>query len=185
MPDPERKRKAHLVSLYDWRCHAAPVQFGGGRARIKMERPSRLRAAIEVIEEVQREPGKRGRHRIESLGGATGADSASKRWVPAISTDEEESALAVVKNLHSSRYVASVRARASRRAKTDAQALGGIGYAGESSVVGVGPRGGLRLDARRRRVARGGARQAFAVRPGCTPATAARRPRCPATVLPV
>ena len=112
MPDPERKRKAHLVSLYDWRCHAAPVQFGGGRARIKMERPSRLRAAIEVIEEVQREPGKRGRHRIESLGGATGADSASKRWVPAISTDEEESALAVVKTCHSSRYVASVRARA-------------------------------------------------------------------------
>ena len=67
------KRKAHLVSLYDWRCHAAPVQFGGGRARIKMERPARLRAAIEVIEEVQREPGKRGNRmsrwrRMSSIG---------------------------------------------------------------------------------------------------------------------
>ena len=82
----------------------APVQFGGGRARIKMERPARLRAAIEVIEEVQREPGKRGRHRIESSGSPTAA--------PAISADEEASALAVVKTCHSARYVAAVRARA-------------------------------------------------------------------------
>jgi acetoin utilization deacetylase AcuC-like enzyme len=60
--------------FYDMRCMAAPTQFGGGRSRMKMERPARLRASIEVVEEVRRAPGKRGRVHVTALGHEAASD---------------------------------------------------------------------------------------------------------------